>query len=76
MPTGEGYLTGRPDTVLGSVLEQDLSSIFYQYSAILNRVARSVTRKQAKPKTSSRKHSCERCVTTISSLNFEIRGRG
>jgi RNA polymerase sigma-70 factor (ECF subfamily) len=43
MSTGEGYLMGRPDTVLGSVPEQDLSAIFYQYSALLNRVARSVT---------------------------------
>jgi RNA polymerase sigma-70 factor (ECF subfamily) len=44
MPTGEGYLTGRPDIVLGSVPKQDLNAIFSQYSAILNRVARSVTR--------------------------------
>jgi RNA polymerase sigma-70 factor, ECF subfamily len=44
MSTGEGYLTGRPDIVLGSVPEQDLNAIFYQYSALLNRVARSVTR--------------------------------
>lgn len=43
MSTGEGYLTGRPDTVLGSVPEQDLNAIFYQYSTLLNRVARSVT---------------------------------
>jgi RNA polymerase sigma-70 factor (ECF subfamily) len=44
MSTGEGYLTGRPDIVLGSVPEQDLNAIFYKYSALLNRVARSVTR--------------------------------
>jgi RNA polymerase sigma-70 factor (ECF subfamily) len=44
MSTGEGYLTGRPDIVLGSVPEQDLNAIFYQYSDLLKRVARSVTR--------------------------------
>src|ERR1700726_2832126 len=44
MSTGEGYLSGWPDIVLGSVPEQDLNAIFYQYSAVLNRVARSVTR--------------------------------
>jgi hypothetical protein len=44
MPTGQGYLTGRPDIVVGSVPEQDLNAIFYQYSALLNRVARSITR--------------------------------
>src|ERR1700722_4758217 len=44
MSTGEGYLTERPDIVLGSVPEKDLNAIFSQYSAILNRVARSVTR--------------------------------
>jgi RNA polymerase sigma-70 factor (ECF subfamily) len=44
MSTGEGCSPGRPDIVLGSVPESDLNAIFYQYSALLNRVARSVTR--------------------------------
>jgi len=44
MSTGEGCSPGRPDIVLGSVPESDINAIFYQYSAILNRVARSVTR--------------------------------
>jgi RNA polymerase sigma-70 factor (ECF subfamily) len=48
MSTGEWHLPDRPDAVLGSVPEQDLNATFiatvYQYSAVLNRVARSVTR--------------------------------
>jgi RNA polymerase sigma-70 factor, ECF subfamily len=44
MSTGEGFFMGRPDTVLGSVPEQDLNAIFYRYSSLLNRVARSITR--------------------------------
>src|ERR1700684_1373980 len=44
MSTGEGCSPGRPDIVLGSVPKQDLNAIFCQYSAVLNRVARSVTR--------------------------------
>jgi hypothetical protein len=76
MPTGEGYLTGRPDIVSSSVPEQDLNAIFSQYSGILNRVARSVTRDASEAEMSSRKCSFERYVTTVSWLNFEIRGRG
>jgi RNA polymerase sigma-70 factor, ECF subfamily len=48
MSTCKGHLPSRPDAVLGSVPEQDLNTIViamvYQYSALLNRVARSVTR--------------------------------
>jgi RNA polymerase sigma-70 factor, ECF subfamily len=44
MSTGEWHLPDRPNAVLGSVPEQDLNAIFYEYSALLNRVARSVTR--------------------------------
>jgi RNA polymerase sigma-70 factor, ECF subfamily len=48
MSTGEWHLPDRPDAVLGSIPEQDLNATFiamvYQYSALLNRVARSVTR--------------------------------
>ena len=48
MSTCTGHLPSRPDAVLGSVPEQDLNSIViamvYQYSALLNRVACSVTR--------------------------------
>jgi RNA polymerase sigma-70 factor, ECF subfamily len=48
MSTGEWHLPVRSDPVSGSVPEQDLNTIViamvYQYSALLNRVARSVTR--------------------------------
>jgi len=48
MSTCEWHLAVRSDPVLGSVPEQDLNTIViamvYQYSALLNRVARSVTR--------------------------------
>jgi RNA polymerase sigma-70 factor, ECF subfamily len=50
MSTGKWHLPDRPDAVLvlGSIPEQDLNATFiamvYQYSALLNRVARSVTR--------------------------------
>jgi RNA polymerase sigma-70 factor (ECF subfamily) len=48
MSTGERHLPDRPDAVLGSIPEQDLNATFiamvYQYSALLSRVARSVTR--------------------------------
>jgi RNA polymerase sigma-70 factor (ECF subfamily) len=48
MSTCKGHLPSRPDAVSGSVPEQDLNTIViamvYQYSALLNRVARSVTR--------------------------------
>jgi RNA polymerase sigma-70 factor (ECF subfamily) len=48
MWTGEWHLPDRPDAVSGSIPEQDLNATFiamvYQYSALLNRVARSVTR--------------------------------
>jgi hypothetical protein len=48
MSTGEWHLSDRPDAVLGSIPEQDFKATFiamvYQYSALLNRVARSVTR--------------------------------
>jgi RNA polymerase sigma-70 factor, ECF subfamily len=48
MSTGEWHLPVRSDPVLGSASEQDLNTIViamvYQYSALLNRVARSVTR--------------------------------
>ena len=48
MSTCTGHLPSRTDAVLGSVPEQDLNSIViamvYQYSALLNRVACSVTR--------------------------------
>jgi RNA polymerase sigma-70 factor, ECF subfamily len=48
MSTIEWHLPDRPDAVLGSIPEQDLNATFiamvYQYSALLNRVARSVTR--------------------------------
>ena len=48
MSTCGWHLPGRPEPVLGSVPEQDLNTIViamvYQYSALLNRVARSVTR--------------------------------
>jgi RNA polymerase sigma-70 factor, ECF subfamily len=44
MSTVEGYFRVRHDAVLGSVPKQDLNAIFCQYSAVLNRVARSVTR--------------------------------
>jgi hypothetical protein len=47
MATYKMHLPGRPDAVLGSVPEQDLNKIiiamFYLYSALLNRVARSIT---------------------------------
>jgi RNA polymerase sigma-70 factor, ECF subfamily len=47
MATCKMHLPGRPDAVLGSPPEQDLDKIiiamFYQYSALLNRVARSIT---------------------------------
>jgi RNA polymerase sigma-70 factor (ECF subfamily) len=48
MSIGEWHLPDRPDAVLGSIPEQDLNATFiamvYQYSALLNRLARSVTR--------------------------------
>ena len=48
MSTGEWHLPVRSDPVSGSVPEQDLNTIViamvYQYSALLNRVACSVTR--------------------------------
>jgi RNA polymerase sigma-70 factor (ECF subfamily) len=48
MSTGEWHLPGRPNAELGLVPEQDLNATFiamvYQYSALLNRVARSLTR--------------------------------
>jgi RNA polymerase sigma-70 factor (ECF subfamily) len=44
MSTGEWHLPDRPNAVLGSVPEQDLNAMIHQYSALLNRVARSVTR--------------------------------
>jgi RNA polymerase sigma-70 factor, ECF subfamily len=48
MSTGEWHLPVRSNPVLGSVSEQDLNTIViamvYRYSALLNRVARSVTR--------------------------------
>jgi RNA polymerase sigma-70 factor (ECF subfamily) len=48
MSTGEWHLPDRPDAVLGSIPEQDLNATFiamvYRYSALLNRVARSVMR--------------------------------
>jgi RNA polymerase sigma-70 factor, ECF subfamily len=48
MSTVEGYFWVRPDAVLGSVPQQDLDAILvamvHQYSALLYRVARSVTR--------------------------------
>jgi RNA polymerase sigma-70 factor, ECF subfamily len=48
MSTGEWHLPDRPDALLGSIPEQNLNATFiamvYQYSALLNRVARSVTR--------------------------------
>jgi RNA polymerase sigma-70 factor (ECF subfamily) len=48
MSTGECHLPVRSNPVLGSVSEQDLNTIViamvYRYSALLNRVARSVTR--------------------------------
>jgi DNA-directed RNA polymerase specialized sigma24 family protein len=48
MSTGEWHLPDRPDAILGSIPEQDLNVTFiamvHQYSALLNRVARSVTR--------------------------------
>jgi RNA polymerase sigma-70 factor, ECF subfamily len=47
MSTCKGHFPGRPDAVLGSSPEQDLKTtviaMVYQYSALLNRVARSVT---------------------------------
>jgi RNA polymerase sigma-70 factor (ECF subfamily) len=47
MATCQMDVPGSPDAVLGSVPEQDLNKIiiamFYQYSALLNRVARSIT---------------------------------
>jgi RNA polymerase sigma-70 factor, ECF subfamily len=47
MATYKMHLRGRPDAVLGSVPEQDLNKIiiamFYQYSVLLNRVARPIT---------------------------------
>jgi RNA polymerase sigma-70 factor, ECF subfamily len=48
MSTAEWHLPDRPDAVLDSVSEQDRNRTFiatvYQYSAVLHRVARSVTR--------------------------------
>jgi RNA polymerase sigma-70 factor (ECF subfamily) len=48
MSTGERHLQDRADAVLGSVSEQDLDAslaeMVYQYSPLLTRVARSVTR--------------------------------
>jgi RNA polymerase sigma-70 factor (ECF subfamily) len=44
MSTVEGYFRVRHDAVLGSVPKQDLNAILYEYFALLNRVARSVTR--------------------------------
>jgi RNA polymerase sigma-70 factor (ECF subfamily) len=48
MSTCGWHLPGRPEPVLGSVPEQDFDATFiamvYQHSALLNRVARSVTR--------------------------------
>jgi RNA polymerase sigma-70 factor, ECF subfamily len=48
MSTAEWHLPDRPDGVLDSVSEQDRNRTFiatvYQYSAVLHRVARSVTR--------------------------------
>jgi hypothetical protein len=48
MSTAEWHLPDRPDGVLDSVSEQDRNRTFvatvYQYSALLHRVARSVTR--------------------------------
>jgi hypothetical protein len=72
----EGYLPGQPNGVVGVVPEQDLNAIFYQYSTLLNRVARSVTRDASEAEDVVQETSCERCVTTISSLNFEIHGCG
>src|SRR5450631_4390085 len=47
MSTDEGHLPDRPSVVLGSI-QQDLNATFIemvcQYSVLLNRVARSVTR--------------------------------
>ena len=47
MSTSKGHLPSRSDAVLGSVPEQDLNTtvmaMVYQYSALLKRVARSVT---------------------------------
>ena len=47
MATCQMHVPGSPDTVLSSVPEQDLNEIiiamFYQYSGLLNRVARSIT---------------------------------
>jgi RNA polymerase sigma-70 factor, ECF subfamily len=47
MATCQMDVPGSPDAVLGSVPEQDLNEIiiamFYQYSGLLNRVARSIT---------------------------------
>jgi RNA polymerase sigma-70 factor, ECF subfamily len=48
MSTGEWHLRDHADAVLDSVADQDLNATFiamiYQYSALLKRVARSVTR--------------------------------
>jgi RNA polymerase sigma-70 factor, ECF subfamily len=48
MSTSEWHLPDRPGVVLGSIPEPDLNATFiamvYEYSALLNRVARSVTR--------------------------------
>jgi RNA polymerase sigma-70 factor (ECF subfamily) len=48
MSTGECHLPDRPNVVLASIPEQDLNATFiamvYEYSALVNRVARSITR--------------------------------